>query len=284
MSRTSRIAIRYTSYAPSHCPDSIRMLAIPYQSYSSYDIRIFTAYHPELWYARSELWSIDDQNRETYHPFLFFWAICMSFFIVFRICGDEWLICMKISTSEWPFFGLFRVSNSFVRMVLDGTWSSLVMDSYITYRHSTDTAGIHIVRLLRSKWFFFSLTLNVACVSPRILYVHSGNCVRLIRQHDYRNFLCKVWPMQHGYAMMREYFRKVLSNSMRFSHLNCSKNCAMSCHSYRRKMHFVSIQHCCHAFFNLQIFHTYMSNPVHIWHWMIRHSLWPSLILLVSSY
>ena len=209
MSRTSRIAIRYTSYAPSHCPDSIRMLAIPYQSYSSYDIRIFTAYHPELWYARSELWSIDDQNRETYHPFLFFWAICMSFFIVFRICGDEWLICMKISTSEWPFFGLFRVSNSFVRMVLDGTWSSLVMDSYITYRHSTDTAGIHIVRLLRSKWFFFSLTLNVACVSPRILYVHSGNCVRLIRQHDYRNFLCKVWPMQHGYAMMREYFRKV---------------------------------------------------------------------------
>ena len=56
-----------------------------------------------------------------------------------------------------------------------------------------------------------TFTVLVACVSPYCI-ADSGNCVRLVRKHgkDIRKvFIYKVWPIRHGYVMMREYFRKV---------------------------------------------------------------------------
>ena len=50
---------------------AIEFRRIPNQPYCAYDLLIFTVYHPEVGYARSELRFVNGPNRETYHPFLF---------------------------------------------------------------------------------------------------------------------------------------------------------------------------------------------------------------------
>ena len=123
------------------------MLGIPNQSYSSYDMHIFT-YHSELHgqktllkecklgYARSELRNRRPKSRNI-PPIYVFWSTCMPFSIVIRQCAEERLIRRFLYPNghfsdfsgslavAYVSYGLYWMVRNVARLIRNGFVSNL---------------------------------------------------------------------------------------------------------------------------------------------------------------
>ena len=71
------------------------------------------------------------------------------------------------------------------------------MDSYRTYRHSTDTARVRIERLLVRG---VRIAMNIVQFIPATVY---GRYVKMAKAYvRYGEFIRKAWPIRHGYVMI----------------------------------------------------------------------------------